>query len=164
MEVVKNKDTNTAHQKLKEDNEALREKISYLEETLNSLQLGTIGETIVKRPERKQIDTQKEENNFYKQLIESIQDGVALITFDLQVIYCNRRLTEIFSVTGEKIVGNSISKFFDHIDISVFRSTISNGKNETFKREVKILTGDGRKIPVLVSCNIVRKTSPKERT
>jgi len=157
MEVFKKNNTETAYQKLWKENEALRQKISELEETLNAKEQDNIDVADNIKSKGNQVKTFQGAGYFYQRVVETMQVGAAMVTPDHRIIYCNRRLTEILNLQGEKILGHSIDEFIYNKDFPSFEFFMTSGLKKSSCIEVRIHSRKGKNIQVLISSDPLSK-------
>lgn len=153
MEVFDNNETITINQKLIAENVSLKLKLLELENTLNSLKHTIHDKFIAANLEEAKRNPEQENVLFYRQIIDTINDGVIIITADHKIIQCNKILAALLNLPFEKIIGHPIQTFIYKRDLNVFEAFIKSGLKESNSCELRVLNSLGEKTPVLLSGN-----------
>jgi signal transduction histidine kinase len=126
----------------------LTARLEEAEETLRAVRSGEIDAFIVQGPEGEKIYTLRSAEQPYRNLIEDMLEGAAILTIDGDIAYCNKRFAELVAVPLEEVVGGSMERFIDVVERPAYRELLSAG---TGKRRTRLTTARGRAIDVLVS-------------
>jgi PAS domain S-box-containing protein len=89
----------------------------------------------------------------YRIILETLDEGVAVITPRGMVLYCNRRLAEILNMPGEKIRGRMIADFCPNEYHPLIMSLVRQDPGGRSKEEIRLRDPAGGMIPVQVSCS-----------
>jgi PAS domain S-box-containing protein len=89
----------------------------------------------------------------YRIILETLDEGVAVITPRGMVLYCNRRLAEILNMPEEKIRGRMIADFCPNEYHPLIMSLMRQGPGGRCKEEIRLRDPAGGMIPVQVSCS-----------
>jgi signal transduction histidine kinase/ActR/RegA family two-component response regulator len=127
---------------------SLTERLEEAEETLRAVRAGEIDAFIVQGPEGEQIYALRSAEQPYRNLIEDMLEGAAILTTDGDVAYCNKRFAELVAVPLEDVIGGALERFINISDRPAYRSLLLAGSG---KRRVRINAADGRTIDVLLS-------------
>jgi len=149
---VKIKSKTKIQQKLLKENEELRLRLAEAEETLIAIRKGEVDALVTSGPSGEQIFTLKGADYSYRILIETMNEGAALLDTEHAVSYCNRRLAEMLQFTLEQVMGKEIFDFVMKEDFPRFKSILETGKNGS-RGEVVFKKKDGSALPVIVACN-----------
>ncbi len=112
-------------EKLLQENEELRLRLGETEETLRAIRSGEVDAIVVSGDKGDKIFTLESAETPYRIILEEMSEGAVIISADGLILYCNRRIAELFSVPQEQISG---SHLIDHI---------SAGSKQKFKRLLK---------------------------
>ncbi len=112
-------------EKLLQENEELRLRLGETEETLRAIRSGEVDAIVVSGDKGDKIFTLESAETPYRIILEEMSEGAVIISADGLILYCNRRIAELFSVPQEQISG---SHLIDHI---------SAGSKQQFKRLLK---------------------------
>ena len=127
---------------------SLTERLAEAEETLRAVRSGEVDAFIVQGPTGEQVFALRSTEQPYRNLIEDMLEGAAILTTDGDVAYCNRRFAELVSVPLEDVIGGALERFIAGTDRPAYRALLRTG---TGKRRVQLTTADGRTIDVLLS-------------
>jgi signal transduction histidine kinase/ActR/RegA family two-component response regulator len=136
-------DTTTAEQI-----RCLTERLAEAEETLRAVRSGEIDAFIVQGPDGEQIYALRSAEQPYRNLIEDMLEGAAILTTDGDIAYCNKRFAELVAVPLEKAVGGCMERFVNPADRPAYRSLLAAGSG---KRRAQLTTSDGRTVDVFMS-------------
>ena len=126
----------------------LTERLDEAEETLRAVRSGEIDAFIVQGPRGEQIFALRSAEQPYRNLIEDMLEGAAILTIEGDIAYCNRRFAELVSVPLEDVVGGAMERFIAAADRPLYRSLLAAGSG---KRRARLAAADGRAIDVLLS-------------
>src|SRR5580692_10514682 len=90
---------------------SLTERLEEAEETLRAVRSGEVDAFIVQGPTGEQIFALRSTEQPYRNLIEDMLEGAAILTTDGDVAYCNRRFAELVSVPLEDVIGGAMERF-----------------------------------------------------
>jgi signal transduction histidine kinase/ActR/RegA family two-component response regulator len=127
---------------------SLTERLEEAEETLRAVRSGEIDAFIVQGPRGEQVYALRSAEQPYRNLIEEMLEGAAILTTDGDVAYCNKRFAELVAVPLEDAIGGAMERFINHTDRPAYRSLLLAGSG---KRRAQLKTADGRIIDVLLS-------------
>src|SRR3982074_3770701 len=83
----------------------LRARIAELEETLRAIRMGEVDALLVSSPEGDQVFTLQGAEHPYRVLVESIDEGAAILSEDGTVLYSNQSFAKFFGVPLERFIG-----------------------------------------------------------
>jgi signal transduction histidine kinase/ActR/RegA family two-component response regulator len=126
----------------------LTERLEEAEETLRAVRSGEIDAFIVQGPDGEQVYALRSAEQPYRNLIEDMLEGAAILTTDGDIAYCNKRFAELVAVPLEDAVGGAMERFINNTDRPAYRSLLLAGSG---KRRAQLTTADGRTIDVLLS-------------
>ncbi|MGZ4857360.1 MAG: PAS domain-containing protein, partial [Methanobacteriaceae archaeon] len=101
----------TREKELLAENEELKLRLMESEETLEAIQSGEVDALIVDTPKGAQTFTFKGADYIYRVLIEQMNQGVAILTPDLTIFYCNSQLASMAKIPLENLIGRKITEF-----------------------------------------------------
>ncbi|MBS0420877.1 MAG: response regulator [Proteobacteria bacterium] len=129
---------------------SLTERLEEAEDTLRAVRSGEIDAFIVQGPRGEQIFALRSAEQPYRNLIEAMLEGAAILTTEGDITYCNKRFAELVSMPLEAVVGGSMERFIAGTDRPSYRSLLAAGSG---KRRARLAAADGRTIDVLLSFN-----------
>ena len=132
--------------------EKLRLRLLEAEETLNAIQNGQVDAVVVNGSEGTQIFTLEGSDYAYRILIEEMNEGVALLTTDLSIYYCNSQLASILKVPLENMIGKPITDFIPSDQLKKCKIPLESSSNSSCKEEISIEAGN--KTPMVIQINI----------
>src|SRR3984893_16734327 len=127
---------------------SLTERLTEAEETLRAVRSGEIDAFIVQGPEGEQVYTLRSAEQPYRNLVEDMLEGAAILTTDGDIAYCNKRFAELVAVPLEEAVGGCMERFVNPVDRHAYRSLLAAGSG---KRRTKLIAADGRIVDVFIS-------------
>ncbi len=127
---------------------SLTDRLEEAEETLRAVRSGEIDAFIVQGPQGEQIYALRSAEQPYRNLIEDMLEGAAILTTDGDIAYCNKRFAELVAVPLEDVVGGAMERFISKTDRPTYRALLAAGSG---KRRVQLARADGRTIDVLLS-------------
>jgi signal transduction histidine kinase/ActR/RegA family two-component response regulator len=127
---------------------SLTERLEEAEETLRAVRSGEIDAFIVQGPRGEQIYALRSAEQPYRNLVEDMLEGAAILTTDGDIAYCNKRFAELVAVPLEEAVGGSMERFINNVDRPAYRALLAAGSG---KRRTKLTTADGRTVDVFIS-------------
>ncbi|MHB8203843.1 MAG: PAS domain-containing protein, partial [Desulfomonilaceae bacterium] len=134
-------DTEEANKTMIEELERLRKRVNDLETEVQDLRLNTVG---------------KEKDDWFRKLVETMSDGVVVLSRDANVTYCNNRVLEFLDRRADEVLGRSAYEFIDEDFLDQFTKEFlkrSSGKRGIYELELK--TRNGHKHPVLSSATSI---------
>jgi PAS domain S-box-containing protein len=137
-------------QHLRNDNEALKNEIRELKETLDAIREGEVDAIIVSKDKENKIYTLENIDLPYRVLIENIREGALSISVEGLILYANTAFSSMRGLPLEKIIGTN---FRDHIfknDLQRFDMLLKNARTGPTRDKMSILSGEDS-FPVLVS-------------
>lgn len=88
----------------------------------------------------------------HKVLIESLNEGFAVVNADSIFTYVNTRFGEMLGYTAEEFIGQPTKDFLNRENLTIQQENIENRKNkQASKYELEWTSASGRLIPTLVS-------------
>jgi PAS domain-containing protein len=126
----------------------LTEKLAEAEETLRAVRSGEIDAFIVQGPDGEQVYALRSAEQPYRNLIEDMLEGAAILTTDGDIAYCNRRFAELLAMPLEEAVGGRMERFVNPADRPAYRSLLAAGSG---KRRARLNTAEGRTVDVFMS-------------
>ncbi len=94
----------------------------------------------------------------YRTLIQTMDEGFAIVDEMGVIGYANKRLTEIIGYSMDELAGRSVSEFFDQADKDAFSGEFFalGNKEGQVRFEVEFTAKGGRKVPAALSCTAQR--------
>src|SRR5712675_3041988 len=96
-----------------EQTRRLTERLAEAEETLRAVRSGEIDAFIVQGPEGEQVYALRSAEQPYRNLVEDMLEGAAILTTDGDIAYCNKRFAELVAMPLEGAVGGAMVIFIN---------------------------------------------------
>jgi two-component system, sensor histidine kinase len=126
----------------------LTARLEEAEETLRAVRSGEIDAFIVQGPDGEQVYALRSAEQPYRNLVEDMLEGAAILTMDGDIAYCNKRFAELIAVPLEETVGGAMERFINTVERPAYRALLAAGSG---KLRTKLTTADGRTVDVLIS-------------
>jgi signal transduction histidine kinase len=132
----------------------LQFRLDEAEETLTAIQNGEIDAIVTPdEGEGPQVYTLESADYLYRILVQEMSEGVAILTNDSTIYYCNTQLSSMIQVPLEQIAGLRFNDFILPEDLGLYQAIFERGLNTKSKGELYIKSLYGTIIPVLISIN-----------
>jgi signal transduction histidine kinase/ActR/RegA family two-component response regulator len=126
----------------------LAARLEEAEETLRAVRSGEIDAFVIQGPQGEQVYALRSAEQPYRELVEDMLEGAAILTTDGDIAYCNRRFAELVAVPLEDVIGGSMERFLSGVDRPAYRAILAAGSG---KRRTQLTTADGRTVDVFLS-------------
>ncbi len=137
-------------QELARENSLLRQRLAEAEETLDAIRGGHVDAVVAAGPDGEQVFTLRGADYIYRILIETMNEGAAILSEGMCVTYCNKRFARILGIPMEKITGTQVSGLVCESHRAAFGSILS-GENGA-RGEVCFMKANGC-VPLMVSAS-----------
>src|SRR5437868_7163861 len=127
---------------------SLTERLTEAEEMLRAVRSGEIDAFIVQGPDGEQVYALRSAEQPYRNLVEDMLEGAAILTTDGDIAYCNKRFAELVAVPLEEVMGSTLERFVHPADRPAYRSLLCAGSG---KRRAQLTTAQGRPVDVFMS-------------
>lgn len=138
----------------------LRARLEEAEETLRAVRAGEIDAFVVQGPEGEQVYTLRSAEQPYRNLVEEMQEGAAILTSAGDIMYCNRQFSALVAIPLEDVVGRSFDRFLGGVDRAAFTALRKSGFG---KCRARLAAADGRTIDVYLSLSASKSDDGIER-
>lgn len=131
------------------DSSALETRLAVAEETLRALQAGEVDAIVTGSGAARRVFTLRTADEPYRQLVESMSEGAALLDGSGLITYANHRLAELLELPLERLLGKSL---LDFVDIAERARVARRVRlvNASGRLEHLLHTAAGREISVLL--------------
>lgn len=116
----------------------LTERVAELEETLRAIRMGEVDALLVSSPEGDQVFTLQGAEHPYRVLVETIDEGAAILSDDGTVLYSNLSFARFFDVTLEKFIGSPLQNFVSGPDAEFLKTLIAGAKLAVTRGEIRV--------------------------
>ncbi len=137
--------------------EELRLRLSEAEDTLNAIQNGQVDAVVVNSPKGTQVFTLEGSDHAYRILIEEMNEGVALLTTDLSIYYCNGKLSSMFGTPLENMIGKPITDFISSNQLKKCKVPVEDSSDSSCKEEISIETVEGTSMTFQINISFLKK-------
>ncbi|MDB6091267.1 MAG: hybrid sensor histidine kinase/response regulator [Gammaproteobacteria bacterium] len=138
----------------------LTARLEEAEETLRAVRAGEIDAFIVQGPDGEQVFTLRSAEQPYRNLVEEMQEGAAILTAAGDIMYCNRQFSTLLGVPLEHVIGCSLDRFISSSDRRAFTALVKAGVG---KRRARLISASGRIIEVYLSLSTSTSEDDAER-
>ena len=141
-----------SHHELLAENEELRFRLEEAEETLRAIGSGEVDAFVVSGPDGDQVFTLKGAEQPYRVLVETMNEGAAILAADGTILYCNNRLAAMLQTPLENLIGTNLATYVSPADHALFAARLQKCQHECDKDEMVMMTRAANYLPVLISC------------
>jgi PAS domain S-box-containing protein len=142
---------------------SLRTRLSEAEQTLAAIRTGEVDALVVGGPAGERVFTLEGAEHGYRVLMEAMSEGVATLTDQGLITYCNARFAAIVGSPLERTIGSPISRLVPEADRERFQALIATGTRGRSEGEFW-LKAPGAGEPVLVRLAVVSLAMEGART
>jgi PAS domain S-box-containing protein len=134
--------------------DVLRSRLAVAEETLRAIRAGEVDAILVETADKHLLTYILETPDMpYRQLVEGMSEGAALIDPDGLVTYANQSLATLLGVSLEHLLGRLFSDWLDEPDRQSFLRRLDSG-GSTWRGELTLRRSDGELVPVLMGVTV----------
>ena len=137
--------------KLLDEIEELRLRLQEAEGTLEAIRRGEVDALVISGPDGDQVYTLTGSDRTYRIVLETMNEGAAIIGADGMVLFCNDRLSGILKTPLEGILGASMARFVTQEDTQSFEALLNQSLVERQQMEIALKAGAGDFVPARVS-------------
>src|SRR5579864_4971758 len=116
----------------------LTERIAELEETLRAIRMGEVDALMVSSPEGDQVFTLQGAEHPYRVLVETIDEGAAILAEDGMVLYSNQSFAKFFDVTLEKFIGAPLYSLVFGRERDFLKTLVAGAKFAVTRGEIRV--------------------------
>jgi PAS domain S-box-containing protein len=120
------------------ESQKLTARIAELEETLRAIRMGEVDALLVSSPEGDQVFTLQGAEHPYRVLVETIDEGAAILADDGTVLYSNQSFAKFFGITLEKFIGSPLQNLVSGADAEFLRTLIAGAKLAVTRGEIRV--------------------------
>ena len=137
--------------KLLDEIKELRLRLQEAEGTLDAIRRGEVDALVISGPDGDQVYTLTGADRTYRIVLETMNEGAAIIGSDGMVLFCNARLSDILKTPLERILGASMARFVTQEDTQSFEALLNQSLVERQQTELTLKAGTGDFVPARVS-------------
>ncbi len=131
--------------------EALRERLEEAEQTLDAIRSGHVDALVVHSPEGEKVFTLQGADHRYRRLVETMDEGAAIVGLDGTVLYCNRRFAAMVATPLARVTGSQVHRFVRTSWRPTFDALLGLVAPETARAELELVSAVGAVVPVHLS-------------
>ena len=120
------------------ESQKLTDRIAELEETLRAIRMGEVDALLVSSPEGDQVFTLQGAEHPYRVLVETIDEGAAILAEDGTVLYSNQSFAKFFDVTLEKFIGAPLYSLVFGRDRDFLKTLVAGAKLAVTRGEIRV--------------------------
>jgi PAS domain S-box-containing protein len=151
---------NTTRKQLLTEVEALRDRLTETEETLEAIRNGDVDALVVAGPHGTQLYTLTGAADPYRVLVEEMNQGAATLSAEGVILYCNRHFAKLLQLPQESVIGSELHSFIIPAKRNVLAGLLQSGKSGRAAAEITVQTADAALVPVEVEFNPLPLDSP----
>lgn len=137
--------------------QALRDRLSTSEETLRAIRSGEVDALVISTSSGPRIFTLQTADESYRQLVEDMQQGAAILSTEGFILYGNQRLATLLQRPLEQLVGASLQQFLSRHDALLFQAQIrSTALGQRYAMEILLTPPQGAEIPIYMSISSLK--------
>ncbi len=121
------------------------------EGTLDAIRSGEVDALAISGPDGYQVYTLTGADRTYRIVLETMNEGAAIIGSDGVVLFCNARLSRILKTPLERILGASMARFVTQDDAQSFEALLNRSLVERQQTELTLKAGSGDFVPARAS-------------
>ncbi len=130
---------------------ALRERLDEAEQTLDAIRSGHVDALVVHAPDGERVFTLQGADHRYRRLVETMDEGAAIVGLDGTVLYCNRRFATMVATPLARVTGSQVRRFVRTSWRPTFDALLGLAALETARTEIELVTATGAVVPVYLS-------------
>jgi PAS domain S-box-containing protein len=105
----------------------------------------------VSGPQGERVFTLLGDEQTYRILVETMNEGSMTLCGEGDIIYCNKRFSEMVAAPSDQLLGTSVRRFVYASDLQVFERLLKQCWQGSSKGEISLVKTDGTLLPVLLS-------------
>lgn len=138
-----------------EENERLRLRLEEAEAVVEAIRNGIVDAVVVDSIPGESVYTLEGADRPYRLLVEAMQQGVAVLTPEGAILYCNRCLADLFKMSVEDMTGRTIDSLLAEDDQAMLTDLLSNVTGTSGQKEVWLCRQDRTTFPAAISLKIL---------
>ena len=139
--------------KLLHEIEELRLRLQEAEGILGAIRRGEVDALVISGPDGEQVYTLTGADRPYRIILETMNEGAAVIGSDGTILFCNAALAGILNTPLERLFGASIAHFVTQEDAQSLEALLNQSLVERQQTELTLQSGAGVLVSVRVSAS-----------
>ena len=129
----------------------LRARLDEAEQTLEAIRSGRVDALVVQTEGGERVFTLEGADHRYRRLVETMNEGAAMLDPSGTVLYCNGRFAAMLDAPLDTILGASLDRFVPPPAKRSIDAILKRGVGGTARTELQLMTAQGRLLPVFLS-------------
>ncbi|MGB6484687.1 MAG: response regulator [Candidatus Acidiferrales bacterium] len=117
---------------------ALRERIAELEQTLGAIRRGDVDALVIKGPGGERVFLLQGAEHPYRVLVETINEGAAMLDGKGAVLYANSRFAEFVGLPLEKFIGTQLQDHVSDTERPKLQALLASGARGSAKGQIEL--------------------------
>ena len=126
------------------------------EETLGAIQSGEVDALMVSGRRGPRVVTLAGGEPAYRMLVEAMSEGAATLSWNGEVLYCNRNFAKLLRRPAASVIGIAVQSMVAETEQDRFEAFLAEAQKGVAKAEFKLRSGDVSLVPVYFSLNRFR--------
>jgi len=122
-----NQSISEAENRLRSENEELKQRLTEAEETLYAIHNGEVDAIVVSGVEGTRIFSLTSAETPYRIMVEEMHEGAATLMADTTILHCNSRFAELVARPAEQIIGARFNQFIAENEKQAFNKLFNSG-------------------------------------
>ncbi len=135
--------------------ERVHARLSELEATMEAIYQGEVDGIAVDGPQGSRLFTLQGPEEPYRILAERMNEGVATVTVEGIILFCNRRLAKMVGLPAEQLLGSSVMTILRKEERQGFSRLVQQALKNDVRAEGYLLRNDGLILPVQLSLSSI---------
>ncbi len=127
---------------------ALQQRLDEAESTLAAIRAGAVDAFVVDRGAGERVYTIEAADRRYRLLVESMQQGAAVVLVDGTVLFANSRLSQLLDLDAATMRGHPIHHCVAPSSQAIVHDAVRRGRTEAVQAELTLELASGRHIAV----------------
>jgi PAS domain S-box-containing protein len=130
----------------------LRARLAEAEQVLRAIRNGEVDAVVVTGERGERVYTL---HGAYRQLTETMNEGVVTLSPEGVILYCNVRLAEMLGQSHDQVLGAALRDYLTPADRQALDAILAQARTKPNRREISLKAGDGRLVPVYLSASLL---------
>ncbi|MGB6875139.1 MAG: response regulator [Candidatus Acidiferrales bacterium] len=140
---------------------ALRERIAELEQTLSAIRQGDVDALVIKGPGGERVFLLQGAEHPYRVLVETINEGAAMLDGKGAVLYANSRFAEFVGLPLEKFIGTQLQDHVSDTERPKLQALLASGARGSAKGQIELDLSGVQKRLIRLSMSPVKDSELK---
>jgi PAS domain S-box-containing protein len=123
--------------------EELRTRLQEAEETLDAIRAGHVDALVVSTPEGDKVYTLQGADHRFRRLVETMNEGAAMLAHDGTVLYANPGLAGILGRRAQTVAGTQLRDVVASSSKATIEALLEQGRKATVRAEAQLVRRDG---------------------